>query len=205
MPPYSDERLCTPIKTSRRRPHHSWQTIQKLLQWARGQMGIGPGEILQPPCGMLWRRTEQFYQRKMQEQLSKVAPPVTIQSEQVLPPQSSPTSPRHPVYYNSNSCHHGIAVIAVVVALIVRKLTQQRQAPKINTLTTDRQMKSSTMSARRQTSKGAHSRPLRKMFLFFAFTLCTHLCTRGVNTGHQYKPFLLQHVCMQQTVLGEAY
>ena len=136
----------------------------------------------------------------MQEQQSKVkvTPPVTIHSEQILPTQISPTSLRHPVYSNSNSSHHGIAVIAAVVALIVRKLIQQRQSPKINTQTTDRQMKSSTTSARRQTSEGARSWPLRKMFLFFAVTLGTHLCTRGVHTGHQYKPFLLQPSTMKQ-------
>ena len=91
------------------------------------------------PCGMSRRRTKQFYQQKMQEQQSKVkvTPPVTIQSEQILPTQISPTSPRHSVYYNSNSCHHGIAGIAVVVALIVRKLIQQRRSPKINTQTTN--------------------------------------------------------------------
>ena len=41
------------------------------------------------------------------------------------------------------------------------------------------------------------------MFLFFAFTLCTHLCTRGVNTGHHYKPFLLQHSTMEKQAAAE--
>ena len=59
-------------------------------------------------------------------------------------------------------------------------------------------LKSSNMSAKRQTSKGARSWPLRKMFLFFAFTLCTHFCTQGKKTGHHYKPFLLQHSTMEK-------
>ena len=164
------------------------------------------------PCGMSRRRTKLFYQRKMRERQYKATPPAPIQTEQVLPPQSNPRSLMHPVCSNINSSHHGIAAIAVVVALIVRKLIQQRRSPTINTQTTAHQMKSSTMSARLkssnmsargQTSKSTRSWPVRKMFLFFAFTLCTHLCTRGVNTGHHYKPFLLQHSTMEKQAAAE--
>ena len=116
----------------------------------------------------------------------------------------------HPVCSNINSSHHGIAAIAVVVALIVRKLIQQRRSPTIKTTTQtlksstmSARLKSSNMSARGQTSKSARSWTVRKMFLFFAFTLCTHLCTRGVNTGHHYKPFLLQHSTMEKQAAAE--